>query len=123
MANRLIKRVVWSLVVLVIIAVVGTVVWWVHQTRAGLLGAAGAELRGVVISWNSANQPKGQELLMFMNKCPDYILISNRVFTVGGKTFVTQFATKRLGMPGTLFVTTNNVLILLDSDEVPSVVR
>lgn len=70
------------------------------------------ELINVFRVWTGDGRPEGNLLLEFMrNFPPDRVTLSNRSIVVGGSNFVTIFATSRL-QSGTLFITTNGVLLL-----------
>src|ERR1700722_6268767 len=78
---------------------------------ADQLGLGGACDRGL-----EAGRPLGENLLGFMHGRRSDFVVSNRVLTIAGTKFLTQFALTQSmsGLAGTLFVTTNRVLIWLD---------
>jgi len=76
----------------------------------------GVGLTETVQRWVEAGKPNGEKLTEFMRGRSDFV-VSNRVFGIGGTNYATLFAvTKpRSHRDATLFVTTNKVLIWLDS--------
>lgn len=118
MNEKTVSFVKWSLVALPLLAIVA---WFLYQLRITEIGAGGAELRGATRAWNETNQPAGQALAEFMKRCPSYIIPSNRVFVINGTSDAAQFATTRIGTEGTLFITTNYTLILVDSRDSPTI--
>jgi hypothetical protein len=79
-------------------------------------------LRGVTRAWNEAGRPEGEALRRFMADRP-YASVSNRVFVFEGTNYTTQFATTAIGRSGTLFITTDDVLILWEPDRQPRIFR
>ena len=67
--------------------------------------------------WVEAGKPEGDKLTEFMQGRHADLVVSNRVFGIGGTNYVTQFAVTKpkSQRAATLFVTTNEVLIWLDS--------
>lgn len=76
----------------------------------------GVGLTQTVQRWVEAGKPEGKKLAEFMQGRSDFV-VSNQVLSIGGTNYATQFAvTKpRSHRDATLFVTTNKVLIWLDT--------
>ena len=79
--------------------------------------ADGFELTQRLKRWVESGKPEEKRLYEFMQGRRADIVATNRVFSIGGTNFVTQFAVTKpkSGRTGILFVTTNEVLIWLDS--------
>ena len=91
--------------------------FWLRVTfRHSLDRADGFELTQNLKRWGEAGRPEGKKLTEFMQGRRPDIVFSNQLLAIGGTNFVTQFAlTKpKSGRAGTLFVTTNEVLIWAD---------
>jgi len=67
---------------------------------------------------------EGEGLAEFMKGRRLDLTVSNHSFTIGGTNFANQFALTqpKSGWAGTMFVTTNRVLIWLDSSGQPELV-
>jgi hypothetical protein len=76
----------------------------------------GVGLTETVQRWVEAGKPEGDKLSEFMQDRNDFV-VSNRVFDIGGTNYTTLFAVTnpRSHRDATLFVTTNKVLIWLES--------
>jgi len=105
---------VWPVLVLVVALSAGGIAWWLLRIRAGLVGAASTYLRMATFAWKAAGRPQDAALKGFMTNLPPFVHVSNRVFELHGGKLATQFCTDRLGFEGTLFITTNDTLILLE---------
>jgi hypothetical protein len=105
------------LVALVLCAALVGFVWLRINVRHSLDRADGFELTQRLKRWVEAGKPEGEKLAEFMQGRRADVVATNRVFSIGGTNFVTQFAATKpkSGRAGTLFVTTNEVLIWLDS--------
>jgi hypothetical protein len=97
--------------------------WWVRGVRSGLLGAAKAELRGVVAQWNTVGQPRGEELDKFLSRIPPYIYVTNQHFIIDGTAIEVVFATARTGLPATVCISTGGVVIILEPNSHPKIMR
>jgi len=98
-------------------------VWRVLEERS-LAKADQLELGATYDRWVEAGRPEGERLAEFMKGRNQYLVVTNRSFIIGGTNFATQFAftQSKSGWAGTLFVTTNRVLIWLDSSGSPELV-
>jgi hypothetical protein len=92
-------------------------VWLRVNVRHSLDRADGFELTQLLKRWAEAGKPQGDKLAEFMQGGRPDVVATNRVLTIGGTNFATQFAVTKpkSGRAETLFVTTNEVLIWLDS--------
>jgi hypothetical protein len=105
--------------VAVVAAMVVAGVFWETEARNGLIYADRAVLRATFDRWFEAGQPTGDALCRFMEGRRPDLVMTNRVFVIGGTNYMTQFAltNSMAGLKGTLFISTNRVLIWLDSAE------
>lgn len=109
----------WSFVCFVVILIagagVGCYVWARIYITRSLHRADVIELTQTLKRWVEAGQPEGETLTEFMRGRRQDLVVSNRSFTIGGTNYGTQFAVTKpkSQRPGTLFVTTNGVLIWL----------
>ncbi|SRR6266496_332263 len=97
---------------------------WRKLEERSLAQADQLELRATYDRWMEAGRPQGDKLSEFMHGRRADLVVSNRSLTVNGTNYVTQFALtqSKSGWAGTLFVTTNRVLIWLDSADRPKLV-
>ena len=97
--------------------------WRVLMERS-LARADQLELGATFDRWNEAGRPDGERLLEFMKGRNPSLSVSNRSINISGQDFTTQFAStqSRSGWEGTLFVTTNRVLIWLNASGQPEIV-
>jgi hypothetical protein len=114
---------IWIGTLFVAFALLAVGVTWLKQVKRGLIGSARIHLRGAMRTWEASGRPEGNALKGFMNKVPDHIFATNLVVTIDGKHMETMFATERLGFPGTLLITTNNLFIILEPDRAPRLLR
>lgn len=109
----------WSFVCFVVILIacagVGYYLWARIYVTRSLHRADGIELTQTLKRWVEAGRPEGETLTEFMRGRRQDLVVSNRSFTIGGTNYGTQFAVTKpkSQRPGTLFVTTNEVLIWL----------
>lgn len=99
-------------------AVVGF--FWIRfNVNHSLNRADGFELTQSLKRWIEAGKPEGEKLTEFMRGRRADLVVSNRVFGIGGTNYVTQFAVTKpkSQKAATIFVTTNEVLIWLDSSD------
>jgi len=104
------------LAVALCVAVVGF--FWIRfNVNYSLDRADGFELTQSLKRWIEAGRPEGEKLTEFMQGRRADIVVSNRVFGIGGTNYVTQFAVTKpkSHKAATIFVTTNEVLTWLDS--------
>jgi hypothetical protein len=87
----------------------------IYNVGAGLQGAARAELRSALSRWHSAKAEGTTDLEALMHQMPSHLVASNRVLTVGETNYISIFANTRVSEGGTMFITSNGVVILLDS--------
>ena len=90
---------------------------WLMLEERSLAEDDKADLGYACDRWAESGRPQGEKLTEFMQGRGSYLVVTNRLFTIGGSNFETQFALKELrsGWSGALFVTTNRELIWLDS--------
>ena len=105
------------LVALVLCAVLVGFVWLRVKVRQSLDRADGFELTQQLKRWVEAGSPQGDKLTEFMQGRRSDVVLTNRLFNIGGTNYATHFAVTKpkSGSAGTLFVTSNEVLIWLDS--------
>lgn len=99
------------LAALLVVALAGSV-WCVRMIHLSLVGAARAELRGVVKMWVAEGRPEGEELQAFMAKLPSDVFPTNREFDIGGDHIHARFAIRGFGMGKTLYISTNDIAII-----------
>lgn len=101
--------------VLILCTVISFYIWAGISITRSLHRADIFELTGILRAWVKAGQPEGEALMEFLRGCREDIIVSNRLFTIEGINHVTQFAVTRpkSRRSGTLFITTNEVLIWL----------
>ena len=112
---------VWPVAVLVLAVLFGVGLFAGFRylrsgVREGLQRADCIELTEALRRWAEAGSPQGQHLREFMaGRRPD-LIFSNRSFTIQGTNFVSQFAVTKpkSKREGTLFITTNELLIWLN---------
>jgi hypothetical protein len=102
-----------GLLLLCAILVALGVISYGHQKS--LMGMDERELKRVLEKWMEQGQPRGDKLESFMKVGGTHLVASNRVFVIDGMRYETEFAIVKprsslLGS-GTLFITTNQVLI------------
>lgn len=76
--------------------------------------------------WNEAGSPRGAEQLAnFLRGRRSDLVVSNRTFSISGTNYITQFAVTNLhsNREGSLFITTNGVLVWLNSYDKPKIQR
>jgi hypothetical protein len=97
--------------------------WRILQEKS-LARADQLELGATYDRWVEAGRPEGDNLIEFMKGRRPDLTASNFSFAINGVNFATQFALtqSKSGWRGTLFVTTNRVLIWLDSSGQPKLV-
>lgn len=66
-------------------------------------------------------EPPDKEAIQEFLKNRPNVQVSNRHFNVNGVAFFTQSATTRIRISGTLYITTNAVVILADERDPPEV--
>lgn len=117
-------RIVFIIVGALAILFLAGKVWRVWEERS-LAKADQLELGATYDRWVEAGRPEGEKLGEFMKGRRPDLTFSNRSFTIVGTNFKTQFAFTRSksGWAGTIFVTTNRVLIWLGTSGQPQVVR
>jgi hypothetical protein len=93
--------------------------WLLEQSlRQESIRLGTIELRNSFHLWVSRGRPEGKALEDFLRDFPpDHLVPSNRTFVIDGMVLVTKFAHARHKDVGTLFMTTNGVLIFLDSTD------
>lgn len=102
---------------LILCAVAGYFIWASIFITQSLHRADIVELTQTLKRWIEAGRPEGKALSDFMHGRRPDLVVSNRLVTIEGTNFATQFAltTPKSQRPGTLFVTTNEVLIWVRS--------
>jgi len=106
---------IWIAVALIFCLAVGYYAWARIFVTRRLEHADGVELTQTLKRWVEAGRPEGQTLTEFMRGRRPDLVVSNRLFVIGQTNLVTQFAlTNPYGRTGTLFVTSNEVLIWMD---------
>lgn len=100
---------------LIVCAAIGLYVWARIYVTRSLHQADIIELTLTLKRWVEAGQPEGEALAEFMRGRRQDLVVSNRSFMIEGTNYLTQFAVTqpKSRRPGTLFVTTNEVLIWL----------
>jgi hypothetical protein len=100
---------------LIVCAAIGYYVWARIYVTRSLHRSDIIELTQTFKRWVEAGQPEGATLTEFMRGRRQDLVVSNRSFTIEGTNYLTQFAVTqpKSQRPGTLFVTTNEVLIWL----------
>jgi hypothetical protein len=98
---------------------IGAFFWLRMGVWRGLDRADAFELTQHLNRWIEAKRPEGEKLVEFMKGRRQDLVVTNRAFVIGGTNLVTQFAVTKLksGRPGAFFVTTNEVLIRVDSSD------
>lgn len=88
-------------------------VWFRISYGNSLDRADRMKLRHHLKQWVEAGSPQGTELAEFMRKTTSDIVVTNRVFAMIETNYIAQFALVKPNRwrAGTLFVTTNEVLI------------
>ena len=104
-------------------ALVAAALWVVYNVGTGLQGAAKAELRSVLSHWNSIRAEEGGDPVGFMSTLPPGIVVSNRTFLVGNTSYTSLFANTSTGSSSTMFITSNGVVVLLDSRGHPNLLE
>lgn len=101
---------------LIVCAALGYYVWARINVTRSLHRADIFELTQTFKRWVEAGRPEGDALTEFMRGRRQDLVVSNRSFTIEGTNYLAQFAVTqpKSQRPGTLFVTTNEVLIWLD---------
>lgn len=104
--------------VLIVCAAIGYYVWARIFVTRSLHQADIIELTQTLKRWVEAGRPEGEALTEFMRGRRRDLVVSNRSFTIGGTNYLTLLAVTqpKSQRPGTLFVTTNEVLIWLAPD-------
>jgi hypothetical protein len=85
-----------------------------HDYQASLLRVDCMLLKGYHDAWLKAGAPvDGEALTKFREGRPPEIVPSSRLFVIGGTPFFTQLASTNLrGREGTLYITSNGVMLL-----------
>jgi len=91
----------------------------------GLYRASFVELGLLNKRWIEKGCPAGDDLVLFMQGRGRDFAVSNRVFEIDGRSYLTQFALTKMktGREGILFVTTNQEFILLEPNKTPQKVK
>jgi hypothetical protein len=90
---------------------------WRKQLERSLAGADRSELRSNYDRWVEGGRVEGDMLAKFLQGRRADLVVTNQVFNIRDSNYVTQFALlkSKSGVAGTLFVTTNGILLWLDS--------
>lgn len=109
--------------VTVIGLVIGGFVFLKLSVRRSLHRADCITLTETVRRWKEAGGPSGEKLVEFMQGRRSDMAVSNRLFTINRTNYATLLALTRPSSKriGTLFVTTNGILIWLDSGGNPKI--
>lgn len=101
--------------VALLVAALVALIWLRVTVNRSLDRADAFEITQRLKRWVEAGEPQGDKLAEFMQGRRSDVVVSNRVFSIDGTNFTTQFAVTKpkSGRAGTLFVTTNEVLIWL----------
>ncbi len=84
-----------------------------------------AEISSYYKGWIQAGKPGGEELIKFMQGRRRDLIVTNRIFLIQGTNYFSQFAVtepKSL-RDGTLFITTNGILIWQPLNHDPEIVQ
>jgi hypothetical protein len=108
----------------VLLAIGASLVWPVVQRRS-LAQADAAELRATYDRWTEAGRPEGAKLAEFISGRRKDLVQTNRSFVIGQAQYVTvmAFTQPMQDNGGTLFITTNKVLIWLPPHGNPKPLR
>ena len=103
----------------------GILLCYMHFDRQNWIRLSTKSLQGSLAAWAKEGRPQGDALGKFMRDYPPesgYLFVSNRSFTIQGRSYVTIFASTRYCAPNTMFITTNGAVILIEESEKPSIV-
>jgi hypothetical protein len=121
MNRRSVLRLIVVLALLVC-AAAGGIMFLAYRTKAGLVAYNGLELRLLLRRWREVGCPEGEKLIEFMRGRRSDLVRSNAVIALDGTDLTTVFAKLEIGVPGVMFITTNDVVILIEKRSAPRVI-
>jgi hypothetical protein len=122
-SNRTVKRLLLGALFVGGMFVV-VILFFNHEVRRQSIRLTRLDLEGILTLWIREGRPEGEALQEFMktnNYSSAHFLVSNISCTIDGTNLETKFA--KLAMSGTLFVTTNKVIVLMEGSRPPRIVQ
>lgn len=98
-------------------------VWFAHTQGLTFRSIDTINLKGVYSQWNEQGRPIGADFTNFMAGRRGFLLVLGTTLVCGGTNYVELVALTNAHGGGTLFITTNGVLIRIEKEGEPKISR